>query len=242
VLDILKNENAALQLSGGKDSLTCLFLTRPYWDRITVYWTNTGAAFPETIELMDKVRNMVPHFMEIRTNQPADLETNGWPVDVLPIRNIPSINQIYWKPRIKLQSFFGCCVTNIMAPMHQRMIDDGITLIIRGQRLQEKLKSTLRSGDSMDGFKVLFPIESWSGEQVRSYLADQEIQLPGNYEDMDTSLDCWSCTGYLEDNIGKRRYMKRNHPELYQAVSDRLIVIDQQTKGDLVYLKQALEA
>ena len=238
---MLENEVTALQFSGGKDSLACLFLMQPYWERLTVYWTNTGASFPETVRLMDEVRALMPHFVEIRTNQKANIEEHGWPVDVLPIRNLPVINQMYNGERTKLQSFFNCCVANVMAPMHQRMIDDQVTVIIRGQRLQESHKSTLRSGDSQDGFKLLFPIEDWSSEQVRAFLVDKPIKLPANYADMDTSLDCWDCTAYLEENVGKRRYMKREHPTMYEAVSGRLAVIAEQTDRDMRYLRAAME-
>lgn len=39
-----RHERVVLFFSGGKDSLTCLLLLRPYWDRLTVCWINTGAA------------------------------------------------------------------------------------------------------------------------------------------------------------------------------------------------------
>jgi 3'-phosphoadenosine 5'-phosphosulfate sulfotransferase (PAPS reductase)/FAD synthetase len=54
-----KPGKAVLQFSGGKDSLACLLLLRPWWDRLTVMWVNTGAAFPETLELMEAVRSRV---------------------------------------------------------------------------------------------------------------------------------------------------------------------------------------
>ena len=237
---MLKNEVTALQFSGGKDSLACLFLMQPHWDELTVYWTNTGAALPETAELIEQVRATVPHFVEIRTDQPSDLVDNGWPVDVLPVRSALPMREMYGKPRLRLQSFFDCCYRNIMGPMHERMIADGVKVIIRGQRNQETHKSMLRSGDVVDGFKVLFPIEGWTGEQVRAYLADKPIKLPSNYEDMDTSLDCWNCTAWLEDNIGKRRYLKRVHPEAYTVVREMLTLIEAEIDRDRAYLLEAI--
>jgi 3'-phosphoadenosine 5'-phosphosulfate sulfotransferase (PAPS reductase)/FAD synthetase len=81
------HENTVLQFSGGKDSLACLFLLREQWDEMTVLWVNAGAAFPETVGLMEKIRALVPHFLEVRTNQPAQVAELGYPVDVLPLRN-----------------------------------------------------------------------------------------------------------------------------------------------------------
>lgn len=129
-----------------------------------------------------------------------------------------------------------------MSPMQRRMTADEVTLVIRGQRNAEEAKSTVRSGDVVDGVEYFFPIEAWSGEQVRAFLADTPIGLPANYADMDTSLDCWSCTAYLKDNLGKRRYMMRLHPELHKVVTERLTVIAQETKRDLANLTMAMEA
>ena len=237
----LKKERAALQFSGGKDSLACLFFLREHWDDLTVYWTNTGATFPETVALMEKVRAMVPSFVEIKTDQPANIAEMGWPVDVLPILSSPAMRPLHTKPRLKLQSFLGCCHENIMRPMHDRMREDGITLIIRGQRKEDVNKNPVRPTDTENGMRCWFPIEDWTGEQVRDYLGKQEIGLPENYQEMDTSLDCWNCTGFLEHNIGKRRYMKKNHPEAYALVSEMLTLIAQETERDIAYLKEAIE-
>ena len=239
---IARHSQIALQFSGGKDSLACLFVMRPYWDRLAVYWVNTGAAFPETIALMDEVRAMVPRFVEIRSDQPADLIENGYPVDLLPTWNAREVMPYVGESRVRLQAFLACCFRNVMAPMQARMIEDGVTLVIRGQRTQEAAKSTVRSGAVDAGVEYLFPIEDWSGEDVRAYLADKPISLPENYADMDTSLDCWSCTAYLKDNIGKRRYMKRRHPEMYRVVSERLAVISRETQREVDNLTLAMEA
>ena len=57
---IERHDLIALQLSGGRDSIACLYLLKPYWDRLTVYWLDTGAAFPETVSLMQQVRDKPP--------------------------------------------------------------------------------------------------------------------------------------------------------------------------------------
>ena len=53
VLD--KHKKIALQCSGGKDSLALLHLMWPFWDKLTVYWLDTGDSFPETEERMASV-------------------------------------------------------------------------------------------------------------------------------------------------------------------------------------------
>ncbi|MFM0170609.1 phosphoadenosine phosphosulfate reductase family protein [Paraburkholderia sediminicola] len=81
---ITKHERIALQFSGGKDSLAMLHLMRKHWDRMTVYWVNPGDAFPETIALVESVRALVPHFVEIAANQPQVIAQFDIPMDLLP--------------------------------------------------------------------------------------------------------------------------------------------------------------
>ena len=49
-----RHKKAVLSFSGGKDSLACLHLCRPYRDKLTVAWVNTGAAFPHIVEFVRK--------------------------------------------------------------------------------------------------------------------------------------------------------------------------------------------
>jgi 3'-phosphoadenosine 5'-phosphosulfate sulfotransferase (PAPS reductase)/FAD synthetase len=63
---LARHERIALQFSGGKDSLAVLFLMRPYLDRLTVYHVDSGDAFPETTELIDKIAKHIPHFVRVQ--------------------------------------------------------------------------------------------------------------------------------------------------------------------------------
>lgn len=60
-----RHKKVAVEVSGGRDSLACLYLLRPYWNRFWVYWLNSGDSFPEVVQLMERVRARVPHFVEI---------------------------------------------------------------------------------------------------------------------------------------------------------------------------------
>jgi 3'-phosphoadenosine 5'-phosphosulfate sulfotransferase (PAPS reductase)/FAD synthetase len=233
------HEKTVLQFSGGKDSLACLFLLKSMWDEMTVLWVNAGASFPETVELMEKVKALVPHFMEVRTNQPAQVMELGYPVDVLPLRNDVQIQRAAQIKRLRLQGFFQCCWINILQPMDEATKRLGATTVIRGQKLADGHKSPVRSGDVIDGITYLFPIESWSDADVFEYLKSTEIGIPEHYRHANTSLDCWSCTAYLGDNVGKVRYMKERHPEWYANVIGRLEQIESQINGDLQFISQA---
>lgn len=222
------HKKIALQFSGGKDSLACFFMLKPYWDKLTVYWVNTGASFPEVREIVEKISKLA-NLVEIETDQPENIKRFGYPVDVLPITS-----------NMRMQSFMSCCIQNLMLPMHERMIADGITLVIRGQRQEERHKSPFMSGFVSDGIEYYFPIEDWTGDEVIAYLKSIN-ELPEYYNHVDSSLDCWSCTAYLSENLRKRTYMRHKYPEKYLIVSQMLTDIAIETERDLKHLRAALE-
>lgn len=209
----------ALQFSGGKDSLACLHLMKPLWDDLTVVWCNTGAALPETVEMMTGVRQMVPHFAEIKSNQPAQRAEFGLPTDVLPVRHtafVQFIAQQQTTPR--MQSFIECCMTNIMKPLYDWCAAEGVQQIIRGQKLSDNHRSPVRHGDVVDGVKYVFPVEDWTDEEVLTYLKMEGVDLPRNYAYFNSSVDCWNCTAFVGENAGKLRYLRDFHSDRYASV------------------------
>lgn len=218
-----RHERIALQFSGGKDSLACLYLMRPFWDQLTVYWCNTGDAFPETIEVMQRVRALVPHFVEVAGHQPAVVAQFGIPSDIVPASHTPMGLMATESAGPLIQDRYACCVRSHMQPMHDRMLADGITLVIRGQKNADHLKGPLRSGQIDQGIECLYPIETWSDEQVLAYLREQDVPLPRFYEVMTSSPDCMTCSAYWE--TGAAAYLKRYHYPVFELVQQRLDVI-----------------
>jgi 3'-phosphoadenosine 5'-phosphosulfate sulfotransferase (PAPS reductase)/FAD synthetase len=218
-----RHEKIALQVSGGRDSLACLYLMRPYWDRLTVYWLNTGDPFPETVDIMAKIAAMVPHYVEIAGNQPATVRDFGIPTDILPVSATP-IGIMGAGGGTLMQDRYSCCWRSLMAPMHQKMIDDGVTLIVRGQRADDKLKTPITSGTVIDGIECLLPIEQWTAEDVNIYLeTDVGIELPKFYATMTTTPDCMTCSAWWEEN--RSQYLKTHYPDKHALYQQRLEVI-----------------
>ena len=111
-----------------------------------------------------------------------------------------------------------CCAANLWGPMQKATRMLGATMVIRGQRNSERLKSPIRSGYMEEGVEYLFPLQDWTDEQVKEYLRAQSVLLPDNYAYNNTSLDCQHCTGYLFETQGKFNYMRKFHPALHKRV------------------------
>lgn len=222
---IARHERIALQFSGGRDSLACLYLLREYWHRLTVYWLNTGAAYPETLAQMAEIRALVPHFVEIDGRQPDVLAAFGIPSDIVPVSRTPLGIIVAGDPAQQIQDRYSCCARVMMLPMHERMLADGVTLIIRGQRDDDRLKSHARSGQVHDGIELLFPIEHWSAARVDAYLVEVGADVPRFYEMLESMPDCMTCSAWWEN--GSAAYLKRYHYPQFKIVQARLDVINQ---------------
>lgn len=210
-----RHAHIGFQFSGGKDSLATLYLMHDYWPQMTVYWTNTGDPVPEVLAVVERVRAEVPHFVEIAGRVKEQVAAHGLPSDL-----VPTTAGLSERPR--LQDRFNCCYNALMAPMHQRMRDDGITLIVRGQKNADTLKSPLRSGALEYGVELCFPIEHWTDAEVFAYLKGRAF-VPDYYTSLKASPDCLTCSAYWSE--GRATWLKAHHPEAYQVYQGKLDVI-----------------
>lgn len=218
------HERIAMQVSGGRDSLACFYLLKEedLLDRVTVYWVNTGAAFPETLAIMAQVREMAPHFVEIAGNQPQVIAQFGMPTDILP-RSCTPIGLMCGQSEVHMQDSYSCCGRVIMQPMHEKMLADGVTLIIRGQRDDDSHKAPVKSGDWELGIQYLFPIEHWTDGNVDHWL--EKVGAPRNrcYDYMKSAPDCMTCSGWWSEN--RAPFLKACHPEAHDEYQRRLDLI-----------------
>lgn len=218
-----RHQRIALQFSGGRDSLACLYLMRPYWDRLTVYWCDTGAAYPETLALMQQISDMVPNFAVIEGRQPQVVEEFGLPSDIVPVNATP-IGRFVGGEAPLIQDRYSCCIRSMMQPTLERMLADGITLIIRGQKGADRLKSQVRSGEVHDGIEYLFPIEDWDTRKVMRYLEDEGAPIPRFYEMLNGMPDCMTCSAWWEE--GSAKYLRRYNHAQYLENQKRLDIIN----------------
>lgn len=235
-----RHENIALQVSGGRDSLACLYLLKPYWHRLTVYWCNTGAPFPETVKIMGAVRALVPRFVEIEGDQPAVVAGFGLPSDIVPASATPIGLMGSGGAGPLIQDRYSCCSRVFMLPMHERMVADGITLVIRGQKAADALKSPIRSGHVDLGIEYLFPIEDWTAADVMDFLKAEGAPIPRFYEMLDGAPDCTTCSAYWEN--GAAKYLKRYHPEAFAEVQRRLDIINIAVAPSIAHFNEEVHA
>lgn len=227
-----RHERAALHFSGGKDSLACLFLLRPWWDRIIVTWCNTGDAFPETEALVRKVQAAVPHFREVRSYVRPYIELAGWPVDALPVghtEHLDSGPRLNRKKRPLMHLYRACCYQNIWVPLANATVEIGASLIFVGSRLSDvDGQPRLRPGTVYLGVEHQMPIWEWSDSDVWAFLEAEAVELPSHFKlaPKTTSLDCMHCTVWSRVPAPERLlFLRERHSEAFREVLRRLQVI-----------------
>ena len=226
-----RHERIALQLSGGKDSLAVLEMFRPWREKLCVYWCNPGDAFPETVALMARVKAEFPRFIEIAGRQQEIIEADGWPSDVVAQWHTTDGNFVFGPTPFKMQTRLSCCWRSLMLPMHERMVADGVTCIIRGKRAEEKDKTESRNGSVLMGIETIYPLWNWSENDVLVYLDQAGVDLPDSYDYAGHSLDCMSCTAWNEEGLD--RYLKARHPEHFTEHVRRIRLIRSAVKAEL---------
>lgn len=243
-----RHERASLHFSGGKDSLAALFLLRPWWDRILVTWCNTGDAFPETVELVRRVKATVPHFREVRSYVKPHVEVFGWPVEALPVRHTEPADggpRLDREKRPLMQFYRTCCHHNISAPLALADLENKATLAFTGRRLADS-DGRPRVGPgatSLGGVELHEPLWEWTDADVWAFLEAEGVELPPHYRlaPETTSLDCMHCTAWWHGGSpGQLRVLAENHPETHREVVRRLRVIRGSLADDLADLDAAL--
>lgn len=226
-----RHERIAFQFSGGKDSTALLMSMRKQWDRMTVYNLDTGDVHPETLEIVSLVASMVPHFVSVKSNVFAVKQAFGIPTDLLPWTSAAAAHACNTGFTPLMQDRVSCCFRTTMMPMHLRMIEDGITLIVRGQKDADELKGALRSGDVVDGVEYLYPFSDKTDDECFDIMRDNGIEPPRFYaEGLVHSGDCMGCTAWNVEET-RAEYLKKYHPEKFEVYRRDMLTIADAVEG-----------
>lgn len=212
-----RHDRAALLFSGGKDSLAVAHLLRPFWDRITLYHVDAGDLLPEVRAIVDAVAAMVPRFERITTDSGAWTRRIAEPSDLVPMTATLGGVALGGRP---LVDRYTCCWHNIMKPAHERMLADGIGLVIRGTKRCDTRRMASGSGDTSQGYELWLPIQEWSHDEVFAYLRGIGAPVCRVYEHRINAPECATCPAWWDE--GRARYLKAHHPDLFAAYAGRL--------------------
>lgn len=220
---IARHERIAFQFSGGKDSTAALLLLRPFWDRLTVYYCDSGDAMPETKVVVEQMSKLVP-IVTIQGRVQEVRKTFGLPTDVLPWTSAASAHQLNTGTTPLMQDRVSCCYRSVMLPIYERMVEDKITLVIRGQKNSDGLKGPLHSGDVDLGVEYLYPIQDWMDEECFAYMRHNGFEPQRFYsEGLSHSGDCMHCTAWLCDD--KATYLKAHYPAEFPQYQHNIKIV-----------------
>jgi len=236
-----RHKKAALYLSGGKDSTALLYVMRPWWDRLTVVWLDTGDAPRETHEMMAAVAAMVPSFLAVRANQPEIIATDGIPVDLYTPEMSGEYGEWMSQAGVKLQPRYACCSKVLWQPLHAAIERKGFTLLIRGQKAGDPVRPNSRNGDTFGAYELLFPLNEWSDDDVFDYIQQNNLPMLSHYQYGRSNIDCCTCTAYLHE-FDRGRYLQEKEPEKFELYRQRLAVVTSQVEDHIgALLREAQE-
>jgi len=149
---------------------------------------------------------------------------NGMPADIVPWDATPEMRWASKEPfGPPLVPYSTCCSHNIWAPMVGAVKSLGVKEVVRGSKKCDSHVGVTDGYTDDGGVKYISPLWDWTDADVFSYLKENSVDIPAQYEAGADSLDCWCCTAYM-DGHGQARfaYMKDNYPELYAMAKPRM--------------------
>lgn len=213
-----RHDHVALMFSAGKDSAACLKLLQPWLNRVTVIWANPGRPYAEVVAYMSRVRSRVWHFVEAKGNQPEWIKANGWPVDSVPFQATPLGRRLLPDPHaFTLAPAIACRAANMWEPALWAVRASGASGVIKGEKLCDRpLPQPLET--VFEGREYLRPLLQWTDAEVLDYLGPDGLP-PGYARGLTASLDCATCTAFLDRNPQRLRELRQIDPAAHAEVA-----------------------
>lgn len=234
-----RHARVALLFSGGKDSMACLYKLKPYWDKLVVVWVNTGKNFPELEADVNKVRDIVPHFVEVSTCQDAFVKEHGYPTDVAWMDAEFHGRQFNAsEPRQRVIGKYSCCGHNIWRAIEAVMGTLDCTGFAKGQRNNDHYKAAFVEHFVVNGreLEMCYPIRDMDESSVLAFLKEQGVSITPRFDLKHSSMDCWDCTAYWDAMGDRLEYMKTHHPHKREYVVKVLKDIKRDVEDRIAFL------
>lgn len=243
---LVQGEKAALQFSGGKDSLALLYLARPYLSQITVFFGDTGRVYPHVSRFVrDTCRDLGAELVTVAP--PQDLfayhESHGLPSDIVPVDASPEMARILPdKPRQLLQSPLTCCTAMLWRPMYDAIRARGFNIVLRGSKRCDPHVTAPHGFVDLDGIEYRSPLWDWSHARVLDYLDGRP--MPDQYPAIMDSMDCWPCTAFMGGKYAaaKLAYAREHYPDLWPEIKRRVDTVRETVARETATINQAFAA
>lgn len=237
--------SAAIQFSGGKDSLAVLYLLRGQLRDITVYFGDTGIVYPHMREFVFRTCERLGARLKV-VSPPIPItefhKARGLPSDIVPIEATSEM-LVYSKESrpVKIQSVLSCCGAMLWQPLQRAMVDDGIKTIFRGSKASDSHVGVPDGYIDEGGVIYRSPIWSWSDADVFAYLKSVDAEMPDHYGDVNNSFDCIFCTAFLTHAgaAERLRYTKSRYPSFWPEVKRRLTDVQSAIDSERERLSEA---
>jgi len=219
-----------LAFSGGKDSMACLHLMKD--ELAAAVYVDTGYTYPETQGMVEYAKSLLP-VHTVRSDRHGQNKEHGIPADLVPIEWTAIGQQMGTPKPYRIQPAFSCCFENIALPALRAAKALGATHLVCGQRTSDTHRSTSSNGDIVDGVVRLYPIESWTTEEVLAYLTTK-MDVPPHYALQHSSLDCYDCPAYRRETRDLLAWTFHHHATLYAHRVERLRLVHEAVQEALV--------
>ena len=220
---------AAIQFSGGKDSLAVLYLMRDKLDGVTVYFGDTGHAYPHMLSFVQETCGKLGARLKI-IRPPVSIDhyhaAFGLPADIVPVEASIAMRPYIKETKPLIQASLLCCSMMLWQPLARALVEDGITDVYRGSKGADHHVGAA-DGSTENGITYHSPLWGWTDEQVFAYLKEQGAELPAHYSRVNTSFDCLYCTAFLNHPGAREKleWTREMYPNAWGRLSRNLATI-----------------